>query len=481
MLPTRYTGPPFKIDHTNNDHTKEVWCARFSPDGTKLASVGADRKIVFYDPKEGTKISEIAEGVDDGAHSASIISCCWSPDSTKLATCSLDKTVKVWDASSNKLETTFTFGESPTVGDMQCAVAWFGPHLVSLNLAGELNYLDVTQAAAAAAAGSNNTVAGPHARTVVAHSGPIASLCTLADERGEFLSGGGDGLVLKWDASFSAQKAHGPDKAMRGTHGGKVVGVFANGGGGGGAGAAAESGGDGGGPITSVGFDDKVRFTDSASMVCSGEVALDGQPACVCSSTSSGLVVVATSASTLHFFKDGAALLTEPLKLPGVPSCAALNHDETELALGGVGGANTILVFGLDVSAGTITAAPKQTVEGHRGAVGCLAYSPDGLFLAAGDANREVKVWDRSTWTTKVSGKWVFHTSSVTCLAWSADSAFVTSGSFDQSVFVWCLATPMKKVQIKFAHKMGVSAVAYLNPSTLVTGGNDGTIALWKI
>ena len=46
-----YAGPPFKIDHTNADHTKEVWCVRFSPDGSKLASVGADRRIVFYDSK----------------------------------------------------------------------------------------------------------------------------------------------------------------------------------------------------------------------------------------------------------------------------------------------------------------------------------------------------------------------------------------------------------------------------------------------
>ena len=121
-----YTGPPFKIDHTNSDHTKEVWCVRFSPDGNKLASVGADRRIVFYDAKEGTKTSEVVEGgaADNGAHTSAILHCCWSPDSAQLATCSLDKTVKVWDAATGACVTTYTSGESPTVADMQCAVAW---------------------------------------------------------------------------------------------------------------------------------------------------------------------------------------------------------------------------------------------------------------------------------------------------------------------------------------------------------------------
>jgi WD40 repeat protein len=121
-----YTGPPFKIDHTNADHAKEVWCVRFSPDGHRLASVGADRKIVFYDAKEGTKTAEVAEGgaADNGAHAAAILHCCWSPDSAQLATCSLDKTVKVWDAATGACVTTFTFGGAPTLADMQCAVAW---------------------------------------------------------------------------------------------------------------------------------------------------------------------------------------------------------------------------------------------------------------------------------------------------------------------------------------------------------------------
>ena len=39
----------------------------------------------------------------------------------------------------------------------------------------------------------------------------------------------------------------------------------------------------------------------------------------------------------------------------------------------------------------------------------------------------------------------------------------------------------MKKVQIKFAHKGGVTGIGYLDDTTLVTGGADGAVALWDL
>jgi len=55
------------------------------------------------------------------------------------------------------------------------------------------------------------------------------------------------------------------------------------------------------------------------------------------------------------------------------------------------------------------------------------------------------QVWTRGTWETKVSGKWVFHSSGVKSIAWAPSSAFVASGSYDQSIFLWNLNKPMKK------------------------------------
>jgi len=434
-----YTGPPFKIDHSNSDHTKEVWCVRFSPDGSKLASIGADRRIVFYDAKEGTKASEIVEA-SPGAHTGSILHCCWSPDSLKLVTCSLDKTVKVWDATSGACETTYTFGDAPTIADMQCAVAWCGEFLVALNLAGELNYLDPASPTSAV-------------RIAVGHSAPVPTLAAASG--GEFFTGGDDGRVLKWTGGIAAKVA-GPDLNARTTHGGKVVGVF-----------------PGSTAIVSAGFDDKLRFADPGSLRCVSEHALEGQPQAFASAAGPQLVAVGTSNAQAVFVRDGAFAFAAALPAP--PLSLALSPDGNVLAAG-VG--HNVHVFGVDGASGAL--APIKVVEGHRGNVTSLAFSPDGANLAAGDGNREIKVWATDTWETKVSGKWVFHTAGVSCLAWSPDSQYVASGSFDQSIFLWSLAKPMKKQQIKFAHKGGVAAVAYLDDTTLASSGHDGAVVLWN-
>jgi WD40 repeat protein len=430
-----YHGPPFKIDHTNSDHTKETWCVRYSPDGTKLASVGADRRIVFYDAKEGNKTSEIIEGSPD-AHTSSIINCCWSPDSAKLMTCSLDKTVKIWDTNAMTCETTFNLGSG--VADMQCGVVWCQNFIVSLNLAGELNYLDQ---------GSPNQPA----RVVAGHYGAVSCLNTIPGNT-DFITGGDDGSVFKWEAGV-AVRAEGSNANTKSTHTGKVVGVFAS-----------------PSAIVSAGYDDKIRFTDPATMANVSVADLESQPTCMGSSIC-GTAIVCTS-SQAFVVAEGSVKFQ--VNLSGAPQAVALSADGTKVALG-IG--NNIHMHNLTDS----SLEPVKVLEGHRGAISCLAFSPDQAFLAAGDANREIKVWDTATLETKISGKWVFHTSTVTCISWAPSSLYLASGSLDQSVIVWNLLKPMKKMQVKFAHKGGVSGVGFSDENILVSTGNDGNCATWDV
>ena len=118
--------------------------------------------------------------------------------------------------------------------------------------------------------------------------------------------------------------------------------------------------------------------------------------------------------------------------MPDVPAALALLEEEELI----VGCGNNVLAFALDLGNGAITQSASG--DGHRGAITTIAYSPDAAYVAVGDANREVKVWQRADWSkAKVSGKWVFHTAAVKCVTWDPTSSFIVSGAQDESVFIW--------------------------------------------
>jgi len=111
----------------------------------------------------------------------------------------------------------------------------------------------------------------------------------------------------------------------------------------------------------------------------------------------------------------------------------------------------------------------------------CVSYSPDGAYLAAGDAKRQVWGWETASGECKFD-RWKYHNSKITCLAWSPDSLHLASGSLDTNVYVWSVEKPMSKVKILAAHPSGqVTAVKWLNGNTLMSSGFDGCIRHWDV
>ncbi|XP_029969106.1 apoptotic protease-activating factor 1 [Salarias fasciatus] len=72
-------------------HQGSVYSARFSHDGTKIASCGAGRTLKVFKSTSGEKLTEIQ------AHEEEVLCCAFSPDDRLLATCSSDRKVKVWN------------------------------------------------------------------------------------------------------------------------------------------------------------------------------------------------------------------------------------------------------------------------------------------------------------------------------------------------------------------------------------------------
>ncbi|KPP74759.1 WD repeat-containing protein 1-like [Scleropages formosus] len=132
-----FEGPPFKFKFTMSDHGRFVNCVRFSPDGNRFATAGADGQIFLYDGKTGEKIVALGGAK---AHDGGVYALSWSPDSSHLISASGDKTVKLWDVAGNVAVTTFHLGTD--VLDQQLGCLWQKEHLLSISLSGYINYLD---------------------------------------------------------------------------------------------------------------------------------------------------------------------------------------------------------------------------------------------------------------------------------------------------------------------------------------------------
>ena len=76
--------------------------------------------------------------------------------------------------------------------------------------------------------------------------------------------------------------------------------------------------------------------------------------------------------------------------------------------------------------------------------VRCLAFSPDGKYLAAGGHSNIVTVWELST--GKSLGRFSGHTNWVVALEFSPDSRHLVSASRDRTVHVWDLQAIGKRL-----------------------------------
>jgi WD40 repeat protein len=118
-----------------------------------------------------------------------------------------------------------------------------------------------------------------------------------------------------------------------------------------------------------------------------------------------------------------------PARVAGPGLSVAFSPDGRRLATGGE--ANTVKIW--DVQTGQ----PLRTLEGHRGEVYTVAFSPvgHGRWVASAGEDSTVKIWDSLTGTLVRSFRG--HTGLVSSLAFSPDGQRLVSGSRDKTVKIW--------------------------------------------
>jgi len=105
-----------------------------------------------------------------------------------------------------------------------------------------------------------------------------------------------------------------------------------------------------------------------------------------------------------------------------------------------------------------------------------LDFSPDGKFIAIGNRDGSIQVWDTNTWQesgTTYSG----HTQSILDLAFSPNGTKLASVALDNSLIEWTINSTAK---LRAETIGGMTAVAYSADNTrIITGGNDFQINVW--
>jgi WD repeat-containing protein 1 (actin-interacting protein 1) len=432
-------GAPFKFaTKLGGLHKGYVNGVGFSPDGNHLVSVGADRRIQLYDGKTGDNTVQIGEG----EHKGSIFGVSWAKDSKRFVTASADQTVKLWDIEAGKAIQTWRFGEEGTVSilDHQVGVVWPAGRsdgiIVSLNLAGDLNYL---------AEGSQTPT-----KVVQGHNKSITALGSSNNGKYQtFWTGSFDGRVCAWDV------ASGVGSVVEGqSHSNQVTGFQAT-----------------SSRAYSVGWDDTLRIADVTAKTFLGETPkLSAQPKGL--ALSGDRAFVATASGVDIFSKDS---FEGTLPIPGFTPTAIAAAG----SLVAVGGDDSVVhIFTAD---GGGKLSPKEMLTKSTAQITALAFSLDGSLLAAGNSSGKIAVYDTSSWDIRTD-RWSAHTARVTSIAWNTEGTHAVSGGLDTNVFVWSLKAPGKRVKAPNAHKDGVNGVSWVDGSKKVAStGGDAALKIWDV
>ncbi|KAF8342616.1 WD40 repeat-like protein [Cantharellus anzutake] len=417
-----YQGTPYKFAKAINTHTRFVHDVRYAPSGDVFGSVGADSKVFLYDGKTGDTVAELPD-----AHKGSVMALGWSPDSRSFITSSADCTVKLWDVETQKRVTVWTLGTG--VDHQQVGNTWAGvENLVSLSMSGHLNVFD-------------RRIGDKPSRVLYGHQKTITS-GTLSRDHTLF-AGAYDGRVL----AYGGSAADGPQPVGGRSHEGQIV--------------ALASDGD---RVFSVGFDDKLRELDPHKPGFADTAASLGSQPRSLSVSGSETVFIATL-SGIDVFEGGRI---NPQKTDFDPTVVA----STANGLVAVGSQDSKVRL-LSWEGNRLVELAQ--LEGSKGQVTALAFSPDGSLLVGGDTTGKVTLFDVAT-RKLITGRWTFHSGRINSLAWTPDSKHIASGSLDTHIYIWSIDNPSKNIALKNVVPGGVSLVAWLDDTSLVAGGADACI-----
>ncbi len=121
------------------------------------------------------------------------------------------------------------------------------------------------------------------------------------------------------------------------------------------------------------------------------------------------------------------------------------------------------------------------------GGIQAVAFSPDGCYLASGDFNGDIRLWDARTHQLRSILRG--HTNWVRAVTFSPDSRTLASGGFDCTIRLWdvntgeCLRTFADRTQAirSLAFSPDGNILVSSSDDILVSGSDNGTVRLWAV
>jgi len=447
----------------------------------KVISCGEDFSVGMYvgPPVKETQVPVMLKHHKNFANAAR-----FAPDAKNFATCSSDKTLVIVDAESGEVSKTIDSFEGSVLG-----LAWNKDATAVVTAAADktVRVVDVASGQVTFSVKIGNDVMD------------MQNGCTWVPKTNELVS-----VSLRGDLNVIEVGNQTPKLVMRG-HAKTVVGLAA-------VGATVYSADYSGllvpwemgkgainksftgkGPvavcaiaandkvIATVGQDGKVFVVPTETLKYEKPLEVKGgalDVAVPSSSTGSAMAVMINESRLVVVGQGNAVLAQKDFERSEKGSSVAVSADGSLIAYGmevsGGSGELRFLQFSSDSLAKTGETIQLPSPPNR------MAITPSAGVVVVGEKSRRVRMYEPMT-GKKVDGGGVVHNARCDAVSISADGKYAVTGGLDGSIAVWPIGSDDEPRSMVAAHRGGVTGVSFVDDKTIVSGGNDSCLRSWTL